>query len=376
MADPATVLSAAINSGLRQVDLTNDVVKLTGDISRLRDDIATQNDKINAVSKNGRSTNVYAPMIITTVYRQTKFDQSRTDITDKEKKTNIDSRLDASLTSAALAGNKVTTKSRQLLPLLFWAGPKSITWKFNQRGTIQQSRSGHISHYWRDDSRDTFFDNPSIEFTFQTGNLIPISDANKTIPTLPPGLVDYYDFFSILDEQKILSNGKPNHVIITYQTLLYPNIVLKGFFEPGVTISVNESAAKPASIEWNATFRVSSTDPKFSSSEDLISSWTTRVTAPKVQSLTDELANKQEALYKAQFEKSKFEAQEQAAADKAEADALAATTTEKQTKNKFIDFVLPPSSQKESVGSTISQSVSQEFANPKYVKKVYNDEFK
>lgn len=158
--------------------------------------------------------------------------------------------------------------------LLFWSGPKNTTWNFNQRGSIQQSRSGHIAHFWRDSKRSTFFDNPSVQFTFQTGNIMPIrTKGGGTLTTLPPGLVDYYDFFQFMDERKILSSGRPNFVNIVYHSLLYPTILLRGFFEPETTISVTEDASKPASIEWNATFRIKESDPPFYDSSKLMNAW-------------------------------------------------------------------------------------------------------
>jgi hypothetical protein len=159
--------------------------------------------------------------------------------------------------------------------LLFWSGPQNTTWSFQQRGVIQQTRTGHIAHYWRDDKRSTFFDDPSVTFTFQTGNIMPLRTLSGTgaLTALPPGLLDYYDFFTFLDEPKILSDGRPNFINIVYHSMLYPTILLRGFFEPDSVITVTEDASRPASVSWSATFRIRSSDPPLTSGKQLQSAW-------------------------------------------------------------------------------------------------------
>jgi hypothetical protein len=157
--------------------------------------------------------------------------------------------------------------------ILFWSGPSNTTWSFQQRGTIQQTRTGHIAHYWRDDKRSTFFDDPTVAFTFQTGNIMPVRTVGNSLVTFPPGLLDYYDFFTFMDEKKILPDGRPNFINIVYHSLLYPTILLRGFFEPETVISVVEEAGRPAGVTWNATFRIRSSDPPFYDGKKLRDSW-------------------------------------------------------------------------------------------------------
>jgi hypothetical protein len=162
--------------------------------------------------------------------------------------------------------------------ILFWSGPQNTTWTFQQRGVTQQTRTGYIAHYWLDNKRTTFFDDPSVSFTFQTGNIMPVREAVRADGTaslifLPPGLLDYYDFFSLLDEPKILSSGRPNFVNIVYHSLLYPTILLRGFFEPESPITVTEDAQKPASVTWAATFRVSQSNPPLHDGSKLRDAW-------------------------------------------------------------------------------------------------------
>jgi hypothetical protein len=162
--------------------------------------------------------------------------------------------------------------------IVFWAGPKEANWKFQLRGVEQQTRSGWIQHYWRDDKRSTFFDNPTIDFTFQSGNLVPVRlvsgvSANQAkVVTLPPGLLDCYDFFELLDDKKILSNGQSNLIYIVYHSLVFPSITLYGYFNPE-GVSIQESAETPDQLTWTAQFRVQGSSPRFYKKNDLVSTW-------------------------------------------------------------------------------------------------------
>lgn len=335
--------------------------RLNKDIDKLSD---AARDKLDSgyTRLNGRVG--YTPMIITTENQQYLFNKSESGNTE-------DSPNDPGNT-ANLGSATVRDRGRHLL---FWAGPKTVQWKFQQRGSMQQTRSGHIAHYWKDQARNTYFDNPSIEFTFQTGSLLPLFNNNDLTfqdgsRRLPPGLVDYYDFFGILDEAKVLSSGRPNYVIITYQSLLYPTIVLRGFFEPEVPMIVSEDSAKPASITWNATFRLKDSTPKFNNSQDLAKSWISSLNMNiGNQRLDAQLALEQEAA-RSNIEYINASVEAQALDDR---DALKAEIEANQAKNKWIDYIEPVPG--ETVGSQIGNAVGQRFASPEFVKDLYKDEF-
>lgn len=199
------------------------------------------------------------------------------------------SRKNAPFTPMILTTDYQVSEQENGRHLLFWSGPQNTTWSFQQRGTIQQTRTGHIAHYWRDDKRSTFFDDPSVTFTFQTGNIMPIRVDNKsdTVKVFPPGLLDYYDFFSFLDEPKILSSGRPNFINIVYHSLLYPTILLRGFFEPETPITISEEASRPASVVWQATFRIRSSDPPITDGKKLRDAWYHSVSQPGLTTVED-----------------------------------------------------------------------------------------
>ena len=201
--------------------------------------------------------------------------------------------------------------------LVFWSGPSNTNWKFELRAAQQATRSGTIYHYWRNSSRSAMFDEPSVTFTFQSGNIMPVrfrhgegKDATEAV-YLPPGLLDYYDFFDMLNQPKILPDGRPNFVFISYHSLVYPEIFLRGFFDPS-GIQITESADNPTDISWSATFKIRSTEPPFWSSAQLVNSWNSVfLNVDEVIADADNLDNIQQA-------------QAAAALDAAGADAVAA----------------------------------------------------
>ena len=179
--------------------------------------------------------------------------------------------------------------------ILFWSGPSNTQWNFPMRAAVQQTRSGTVTHVWRNGSRSTFFDEPTVAFTFQAGNIMPVRirqevlQGNNTLPqdavSLPPGLLDFYDFFEVLNQPKILRDGRPNFVFIAYHSLVYPEIFMRGFFTPE-GLSFSEDAANPANLSWTATFKIRSTEPPFYSSQRLISSWRSAF-VPSVQTSSE-----------------------------------------------------------------------------------------
>lgn len=167
--------------------------------------------------------------------------------------------------------------------LVFWSGPSNTQWSFQMRAAQQQTRSGTIYHTWRNSSRQTFFDEPTVNFTFQAGNIMPVrvregtpqSNGGKRVSeavSLPGGLLDFYDFFEILNQPKILSDGRPNFVFIAYRSLVYPEIFLRGFFNPE-GLQFSEDAQNPASVSWTAGFKIRSSEPPFWNTQQLVAAW-------------------------------------------------------------------------------------------------------
>jgi hypothetical protein len=97
---------------------------------------------------------------------------------------------------------------------------------------------------------------------------IPFAAGYDSVVTIPPGLLNYYEFLELLDERKILDTGSVNHVSIIASTPAFPQILIKGYFDPEGT-SLTENAEDPNNFEWSAKFIVSSTYPAFNSATKL-----------------------------------------------------------------------------------------------------------
>ena len=174
----------------------------------------------------------------------------------------------------------------------FWANPSEISWTIGQRASKQKTKNGSVLHVWRDRERGTFFDEPILGFTFQSGNIWPIrippagGSGSTTSPTttasselqpnpfpaqeattatdweliVPPGLDSFYETLALIDEEKSLDDGRPNSVYIMLNTPEFPQLTLIGFFEPeGVTWSTSPDTGSV--VTWNASFEVHHTQP-------------------------------------------------------------------------------------------------------------------
>jgi hypothetical protein len=179
--------------------------------------------------------------------------------------------------------------SQQGRYISMWVNPADISWQIGQRSSKQKTKAGSVLHVWRDRERGTFFDEPVLSITFQTGNIWPIrlppptprENPFATSPELqpnpfpspdapnsdwelivPPGLDMFYETLALIDEQKSLSDGRPNSVYIMANTKVFPQITLVGFFEPD-GVSWTESPDDGAMINWTANFEVHATQPHF-----------------------------------------------------------------------------------------------------------------
>lgn len=166
--------------------------------------------------------------------------------------------------------------------LVFRCNPSEVQWRMPQRSSEQKTRYGSVLHVWKDRPRNTYFDEPVLTFTFQSGNIMPIptgtnaqlngiagGDADPG-PEVPQGLANFYYFLDLVDDQKILSDGDgfgmTNFVYISYNSPVFPAITLAGLFTPD-GVSWNESAADPLNLTWTASFTVYHTAPEMRGSD-------------------------------------------------------------------------------------------------------------
>jgi len=145
----------------------------------------------------------------------------------------------------------------------FRVNPSDVSWSMTQRSQEQKTKAGTVLHVWNDRDRQSYFDEPVITLNLQTGNILPVRNiVDSPIPPVPEGLCNFYEFMSLVDEVKVLEDGRANLVYIDYNSLIFPRIRLWGFFTPN-GISFSDKANDPAQVTaWTASFTVYKSYPK------------------------------------------------------------------------------------------------------------------
>jgi hypothetical protein len=165
--------------------------------------------------------------------------------------------------------------------IILHINPSEVSIQQSIRGVESKNKSGTVLYTWRDRKRKTFFDEPVVQFTFHSGNIAPFSyigdlKKKKTLEAadyntqpIARGLANYYRFLELLDDRKILPDGRPNFVYITHSSRVYPKLTLVGFFHVD-GVNVQESANEPNQISWQASFTCRFTYPQLSDSRALM----------------------------------------------------------------------------------------------------------
>jgi hypothetical protein len=144
----------------------------------------------------------------------------------------------------------------------FRCNPSDISWTMTQRSMEQKTKAGTVLHVWNDHDRKTYFNEPVITLTLQTGNILPVRNILDPMePVVPDGLSNFYEFMALVDEVKVLDDGRANLVYIDYNSLIFPKIRLWGFFTPN-GIKFADKASNPAMVNsWTASFTVYKSEP-------------------------------------------------------------------------------------------------------------------
>jgi hypothetical protein len=145
--------------------------------------------------------------------------------------------------------------------LLWSTNPGSVTWNLSQRVSEQKNRMGTVQHVWKDNYRDTYFDEPVLDISFQSGSLYPVRNVNGEFE-ISSGLSNFYKFLQLVDEDKLDDYGRANMVHIMYTSGIFPSMTLSGTFT-SEGLSWTDTADDPFNIsDWRARFIVKSTSPK------------------------------------------------------------------------------------------------------------------
>ncbi len=144
----------------------------------------------------------------------------------------------------------------------FRCNPSDITWSMTQRSMEQKTKAGTVLHVWNDHDRKTYFNEPVITLKLQTGNILPVRNIfEPATPTVPDGLNNFYEFMALVDEVKVLDDGRANLCYIDYNSLIFPKIRLWGFFTPN-GINFTDKSSNPATVnDWTASFTVYRSEP-------------------------------------------------------------------------------------------------------------------
>lgn len=144
----------------------------------------------------------------------------------------------------------------------FRCNPSDVTWTMPQRSVEQKTKAGTVLHTWNDNDRKTYFDEPTLTFKLQSGNILPSRSILDPRGSITEGLNNFYEFMSLVDEVKVLDDGRANLCYINYNSLIFPDIQLWGFWQPA-GISFSDSAANHAQVnEWTASFTVYKSFPE------------------------------------------------------------------------------------------------------------------
>ncbi len=158
------------------------------------------------------------------------------------------------------------------------AGPKDVSWTFPMRVSDVETKAGHARFAQNrslENGDEAYFGFPTANFTFQSGNIMPIQTFQSEVQ-LAHGLKDFYMFSELLNQPPLIPSGENegahNYTWIFYTSLVYPQITLKGYFSRE-GISWTDDSGAPSSIDWGASFKVHDMSPNFFNSGELESSY-------------------------------------------------------------------------------------------------------
>lgn len=144
----------------------------------------------------------------------------------------------------------------------FRCNPSDVSWSMPQRSVEQKTKAGTVLHVWNDQTRNSYYDEPTLTFKLQSGNILPVRSILEPRGTITPGLNNFYEFMSLVDEVKVLDDGRANLCYIDYNSLVFPRIRLWGFWQP-TGISFSDTATNHAQVNnWTASFTVYKSFPE------------------------------------------------------------------------------------------------------------------
>lgn len=197
------------------------------------------------------------------------------------------SRLSTHIRTPDILTTRSWLSKGEYIPL--YINPSATNWTITRRESIQKTAAGFVRNTWRNRSRNTYFDDIPIQFTFQTGNIMPSSGVNIDLndperilrlveaPQIPPGLNNFYKYLGLIDQGALAGTGANYHIVV-YHSRVFPQLWLEGFFDPQNSAAFGESADNGNTVTWQATFICTRTVPRLSSTsvmQGLYTDWLT-----------------------------------------------------------------------------------------------------
>lgn len=213
-------------------------------------------------------------------------------------------------TNALRSPMVVTTRKwiRNNKYIVLWVNPSEMSWNMPRRETVTKTAAGAVRNTWRNRFRGTYYDEPMLNITFQTGNIMPYANLKPEIfgkrsisrnhfidkktgnwntrykntrtpnqspylipviqePPVPPGLQNFYDFIALIDQPILQGWGENRHVLF-YRTQVFPRMKIEGYFTPE-GLSFSESVDNANRLTWTTQFQVYDTSPKIWNASDM-----------------------------------------------------------------------------------------------------------
>lgn len=171
----------------------------------------------------------------------------------------------------------VSTKQwlRQGRFISLFVNPSETTWQMPRRETMVKTKAGLVRNVWRNRFRRSYYDEFSINITFQAGNIMPGQpygpfesiETRMAVPSVPNGLGNFYDFLEMLD-QTALIGAEENRHIIYYRSRIFPQMYMEGYFSPE-PLSFTDSSVNGNTVQWTQTFNVYRTSPRINNADDM-----------------------------------------------------------------------------------------------------------
>lgn len=174
---------------------------------------------------------------------------------------------------------------RQNRGISLFINPSEVQWSFPRREQMTKTAAGVVRNTWRNRYRNSYFDEPTINITFQAGNIMPSAGLPQALlddpmdaefayqnPMPPPGLLNFYEFMELLDVP-MLSGNEENYHVILYRSRIFPRMRLEGYFIGTSPLTLTDSASKGNTFSWTSSFQIYRSYPAYNNFSLLSNEW-------------------------------------------------------------------------------------------------------